>query len=108
MSRPQPPHVMAAGASRASTGNPVSHEGHFARICIGYPITQLLDYPIHSSAHHPGKNDGSGRSRMVCRPGGASSTFGIELTAIDAVATSPWMPPAIFIDRFGDPWISTE
>ena len=42
-------------------------------------------------------------SRMVCRPGVASSTFGIELTAIDAVAMSPWTPPAIFIFNAGDP-----
>ena len=44
---------------------------------------------------------------MVCRPGAASSTFGIELTAIDAVAMSPWTPPAIFIFNAGEPSIST-
>src|SRR5262249_19352541 len=56
----------------------------------------------------PGKNDGSGRSRIVWRPGAAPRTFAMELTTIDAVATSPWMPPASFIDRLGDPSISTE
>lgn len=55
----------------------------------------------------PAKKEGSARSRIVCRPGAACSTFGTELTAMDAVATSPWMPPAIFIARFGDPSIST-
>jgi hypothetical protein len=44
----------------------------------------------------------------VCRPGVACSTLGIELTTIDAVATSPWMPPTIFYEIFGDPSISTE
>ncbi len=58
-------------------------------------------------AYLPGKNDGSGRSRIVCRPGAAASTFGIEFTTIDAVAMSPWMPPAIFIDSAGEPSIST-
>src|SRR5262245_56125202 len=56
----------------------------------------------------PGKKDGSARSRIVCRPGVASSTFGMEFTAIEAVATSPWMPPDTFIDRLGEPSISTE
>ena len=37
----------------------------------------------------------------MCRPGGACSTFGIELTTIEAVATSPWMPPTIFDERPG-------
>jgi len=37
----------------------------------------------------PGKNDGSARSRIVWSPGVAVSTCGIELTTIDAVATSP-------------------
>ena len=39
--------------------------------------------------YEPGKNDGSGRSRIVCRPGAASITCWIELTTMDAVATSP-------------------
>src|SRR6185295_19385709 len=58
--------------------------------------------------YRPEKNDGKGRSRIVCKPGAACSTLGIELTTIDAVATSPWMPPEIFIDRLGDPSMSTE
>lgn len=33
-------------------------------------------------------------SRIVCSPGATSSIFGSELTTIDAVATSPWTPPA--------------
>ena len=44
----------------------------------------------------PAKNDGSGMSRMVCRPGATSRIFGIEFTVIDAVAMSPCTPPAIF------------
>ena len=47
-------------------------------------------------------------SRMVCRPGATSRIFGSELTTIDAVAMSPWTPPAIFIFSAGDPVISTE
>ncbi len=39
-------------------------------------------------------------SRMVCSPGVTSRIFGSELTTIDAVATSPWTPPAIF-ERIG-------
>jgi hypothetical protein len=31
ISRPQRPHLIAAGASAACTGNPASHFGHFAR-----------------------------------------------------------------------------
>src|SRR3954453_19506169 len=49
-----------------------------------------------------------GSVRIVGRPGGAAGPFGIELTAIDAVAMSPCTPPAIFIDRFGTPSISVE
>ena len=39
------------------------------------------------------KNDGNGMSRIVRRPGAAAMTRGIELTVIEAVAMSPWMPP---------------
>ena len=38
---------------------------------------------------------------------GACSTFGIELTMIDAVAMSPWTPPAIFIESGGLPAMRT-
>jgi 4-aminobutyrate aminotransferase-like enzyme len=38
--------------------------------------------------------------------GAASSTFGIELTTIAAVAWSPWKPPAIFTDSRGTPSMS--
>ena len=69
---------------------------------------QVEQGPAKAGPYFPGKNDGSGRSRIVCRPGAASITFGIEFTTIDAVATSPWMPPASFIDSFGDPSMSTE
>ena len=46
-------------------------------------------------------------SRIVRSPGGAWRTFGIELTVIDAVATSPWTPPASFICSGGLPAILT-
>ena len=46
-------------------------------------------------------------SRIVCRPGATSRIFGSELTVIDAVAMSPWTPPAIFILSAGEPLIST-
>ena len=46
--------------------------------------------------YFPGKNDGSGMSRMVRSPGAAVITCGIELTVIEAVAMSPWMPPCTF------------
>jgi len=39
--------------------------------------------------YRPGKYDGSARSRIVWRPGVAFNTFGIELTTMDAVPTSP-------------------
>src|SRR5262245_53473681 len=61
-----------------------------------------------SRGQRPGKNDGNGRSRIVWRPGDALRTCSIELTMIDAVATSPWMPPAIVIDNRGDPSLATE
>ena len=50
---------------------------------------------------------GSTMSRIVRRPGAAWMTFGIELTTIDAVATSPWTPPAIFIESGGLPVMRT-
>ena len=40
--------------------------------------------------YFPPANEGSARLRIVCRPGGAVSTFGIVLTVIEGVATSPW------------------
>jgi hypothetical protein len=40
---------------------------------------------------------------MVCRPGATSRIFGIELTVIEAVATSPCTPPAILLLMFGEP-----
>jgi hypothetical protein len=46
-------------------------------------------------------------SRIVCRPGATSRILGIELTVIDAVATSPWTPPAILLRIYGEPVIST-
>ena len=46
-------------------------------------------------------------SRIVCRPGATSRIFGIELTVIDAVATSPCTPPAILLLMFGEPAMST-
>src|SRR4030095_14053959 len=51
---------------------------------------------------------GMGNVLIVCRPGAASITFGMELTVIEAVATSPCTPPAIFIASFGVPSMSTE
>ena len=62
---------------------------------------------LHRASYLPGKNEGSARSRMVRRPGAAASTFGIEFTTRAVVATSPWIPPGIFIDNLGDPSIST-
>jgi hypothetical protein len=59
------------------------------------------------SAAYPPKYDGIGMSRIVCSPGATSRIFGIELTEIDAVATSPCTPPAIYIINAGDPAIST-
>jgi hypothetical protein len=47
-------------------------------------------------------------SRIVWSPGATARIFGSELTTIDAVAMSPWTPPAIFIYSAGDPVISTE
>ena len=38
---------------------------------------------------YPPKYDGSAISLIVRNPGGAAMIFGIELTVIDAVATSP-------------------
>jgi hypothetical protein len=64
--------------------------------------------PAEAGHYFPGKNDGSGRSRIVCSPGAAPITLGIEFTTIDAVATSPWIPPASFMESFGEPSISTE
>src|SRR6185295_3929687 len=58
--------------------------------------------------YSPPKYDGIGKSRIVRSPGGEARTFGIELTTIDAVATSPWTPPAIFIESRGDPSTVTE
>jgi len=46
-------------------------------------------------------NDGSGRSRIVSRPGGAARTFGIEFTTTDAVAMSPGTPLCIRKDSGG-------
>ena len=45
---------------------------------------------------------------MVCRPAGASITFGIEFTVIDAVATSPCTPPAIFMVNAGEPGVEVD
>jgi hypothetical protein len=50
-------------------------------------------------------NDGSGRSRIVSRPGGAARTFGIEFTTTDAVAMSPGTPLCIRKDSGGVPSI---
>ena len=41
-------------------------------------------------------------SRIVCRPGATSRTFGSEFTTIEVVAMSPCTPPAIFIDSGGE------
>ena len=73
------------------------------------PVFQIAPRAVDKSHSHslPEKNDGSGRSRIVCSPGDALSTCGIEFTTIEAVATSPWIPPASFIDSRGDPSIST-
>ena len=40
--------------------------------------------------YFPPAKDGSARLRIVCSPGAASSTRGMVLTVIEAVATSPW------------------
>ena len=40
---------------------------------------------------------------MVCNPGGAARTFGIELITMEAVAISPGTPPGIFSVNFGLP-----
>jgi hypothetical protein len=45
------------------------------------------------SGYLAAKNDGNGMSRIVRRPGAAAMTRGIELTVIEAVAMSPWIPP---------------
>ena len=46
--------------------------------------------------YRPGKNDGRRTSRIVRKPGPAVIATGIEFTAIEAVAMSPWMPPSTF------------
>ena len=51
----------------------------------------------------PLKYDGTGRSFIVRSPGRDDSTFGMELTTIDAVAISPGTPPGIRRVRFGTP-----
>ena len=80
-----------------------------AAAALGTPASRrCAANPRRESVYLPPKNDGMGRLRIVCRPGVAPITFGIELTAIEAVAMSPWKPPATFIDRRGDPSISTE
>src|SRR4029453_16686702 len=44
-------------------------------------------------AQRAAKNDGSGMSRMVRKPGGAVITCGIAFTVIDALAMVTWTPP---------------
>ena len=92
MSRPQRPHLIAAACSSPRTGRPASHFGHLARMCKvenERDQIRLKADPTMNKDHRPGKNDGSGRSRIVCSPGAAASTLGIELITIDVVAMSP-------------------
>ena len=51
---------------------------------------------------------GTGKSFIVCKPGADDSTFGIELTTIEAVAMSPGTPPGILSVRFGTPCTRTS
>ncbi|SUZ53280.1 uncharacterized protein METZ01_LOCUS6134, partial [marine metagenome] len=64
--------------------------------------------PFKQVSHRYRQQEGLGRSSIVWRPGEASMIFGIEFTAIDAVAMSPGTPPIIFIAILGEPVMLTE
>ena len=103
MSRPQPPHVIAAGAS--ARARPAGRRRTSGTSRDRTRASRLELTPELSAREERRQRQVAHRVQARAR---ASSTFGIELTTIDAVAMSPWMPPAIFIDSRGEPSISTE
>ena len=90
------PHFPAAGRTRPPANRPISRLG--ARSPAG---------PLHRAIYLPPNHDGSARSLIVRKPGGAAMILGMELTVIEAVATSPWTPPLIFCSMRGRPSIVT-
>src|SRR5713226_10130343 len=72
---------------------PCSADGHFVQ---------------RLSSYRPAKYEGNGRLRIVCKPGGAARTLGIEFTTMEAVEMSPGTPPGILILSFGLPSITVE
>ena len=84
------------GIHQAARG--IAHEQHRQRADGGeQPRTERREEGVLDGVRQrPPKNDGNGISRIVRNPGSAAMTLGMEFTVMDAVATSPCTPPAIF------------
>ena len=100
--------VAAIGPVTAAAALRARH--HAAIVADTYTVDGLVQAIVEHFAQilaHRRSNDGSAMSRIVRSPGAACSTFGIELTVIDAVAMSPCTPPAIIIESGGLPVMRT-
>ena len=92
--------MIAAASSSPRIGRPASHVGHLARICIA-------DLKVTWSSAREERGQRQVAHRV--QPGrGGRAPLGIELTTMDVVAMSPWMPPAILTCSRGEPSISIE